>query len=296
MEKTIPAPADAARPTLPIRGYLLHITHYDPVWNAKKDQEEPFNLSVGLQVIEAMAKAGLNLLIIDPKDGVKYASHPELTRHYSQDISILRELGRAAASHGIEIAYKLNFSQSALHQHNHWFRPHNNLFDSPDYWRLAFEVIDELLGTVRPARFFHVGMDEDHWRSYRQYVEAIKTLRAGLETRGLRTLIWNDSACQWPAAEIHKEKSLVAERELPRDVIQVLWDYGNWDPEAFARIRNEGFDVWGAPGDDPQQIKDMRDRLLKVGGSGMVLTRWTPCTPANREKLLDRIRLCGPLC
>ncbi len=292
----MPPPKTAVRPTLPIRGYLLHITHYDPAWNAKKEHEEPFNLAVGLDVIDAMAKAGLNLLVIDPKDGVRYASHPELTRPYSQDIGVLRDLVARAAGHGIEVAIKLNFSQSGLHQHNHWFRPHNNLFDSAEYWRLAFEVIDELIQTVRPLRFFHVGMDEDHWRSYRQYVDAIKTLRAGLEKRGLRTLIWNDSACSWPSAEIHREKSLVGERELPKDVIQVLWDYGNWDPAALARIRGEGFDLWGAPGGKPEPVADMRDRLLNVGGTGILLTSWTPCVPANREKLLDRIRVCGPLC
>ena len=41
---------------------------------------------------------------------------------------------------------KLNFSQSALHQHNHWFRPYHDLFDSEEYWQKGFEVIDELLG------------------------------------------------------------------------------------------------------------------------------------------------------
>ena len=58
---------------LPIRGYLLHITHYDPIWVANKDKEEPFDLEIGLRIIDAMADVGLNLLLIDPKDGVRYA-------------------------------------------------------------------------------------------------------------------------------------------------------------------------------------------------------------------------------
>ena len=201
---------------LPIRGYLLHITHYDPRWLANKDTEEPFNLEVGLQIIDAMAAAGLNLLVLDPKDGVRYAAHPELARHYSQDIGILRQLADRAAKHGIETAIKLNFSQSALYQHNHWFRPHHKLFDSAEYWRLAGEIIDELVAVVQPPRFFHVGMDEDHDRSYGQYVAAIQTLRTALAARHLRTLIWNDSACQWSNAAIHRDKTLAAERRHPR--------------------------------------------------------------------------------
>ena len=282
---------------LPIRGYLLHISHYDPVWNANKDKEEPFNLDVGLQVIEAMAEAKLNLLVIDPKDGVRYKKHPELARHYSQDIGILGKLCERAAQYGIEPVVKLNFAQSALHQHNHWFRPHNALFDSPEYWKLAFEVIDELIEVIKPPRFFHVGMDEDHDRSYGLYVEAIKTLHANLTERHLRTLIWNDSACWWRQAAIHKDKSLAAERELPRDVTHILWDYEDWDGEvSLRRIRKAGFDLWGAPGGKPELVAKMRDRLLTVGGTGILLTQWIPCIPSRKAELIRMIQTCSPIC
>ncbi|HHN46115.1 MAG TPA: hypothetical protein ENN09_01620 [Planctomycetes bacterium] len=281
---------------LPIRGYLLHVTHYDPVWVANKDKEEPFDLEVGIQVIDAAADAGLNLLLIDPKDAVRYKGHPELARPYSQGMEILKTLTERAAKHGMETAVKLNFSQSALHQHNHWFRPHNQLFDSPEYWQYAFDVMDELIDAVKPPRFFHVGMDEDHDRSYGQYVEAVKTLHIGLLQRNLRTLIWNDSACRWPQAAIHRDKSLAAEREVPKDVIHVLWDYGGWEPAALPRIRAQGFDVWGAPGSKPDLVAQMRDALLEIGGQGILLTHWIQCIPARRDELLERIRTCGPVC
>lgn len=281
---------------LPIRGYLLHITHYDPIWVANKDNEEPFDLEIGLRIIDAMADVGLNLLLIDPKDGVRYATHPELARPYSQDIGILNRLSEHAAKRGIETAIKLNFAQSAQHQHNHWFRPHNKLFDSPEYWKLAFEIIDELLETVNPPRFFHIGMDEDHDRSYGQYVEAIHTLHDGLAARNLTTLIWNDSACHWPAAAIHRDKSLEAERKAPRDVIHVLWDYGDWDSEALSRIRDQGLDLWGAPGGRPELVTHMRDSLLKIGGMGILLTHWIPCTSSRSGELFERIQSCGPVC
>ena len=281
---------------LPVRGYLLHITHYDPAWCKTKQTEKPFELAVGLDVIDAMAQAGLNLLLLDCKDGVKYASHPELARPYTQTMDVVRELCSRAAAHGIEVSLKLNFSQSALHQHNHWFRPHNALFDRPEYWQKAWEVIDELLSVAKPPRFFHIGMDEDHWRSYTQYAQAIDTLHRGLAQRGLRTLIWNDSACAWPEAEIHREKSLYAEERILRDVIQVLWCYWDLDITHLQRLRARGFDVWGAPGTDPNQVVVMRDALRKYGGSGILLTRWMPCITENRASLLDHIRAVGPLC
>ena len=191
----------AANKVLPIRGVLIHLSHYDPQWFRNKARERPFHLPTGLETVDAMAEAGLNLLVIDCEDGVKYASHPELARPYSVPMSHLRQLVRRAERHGIEVVPKLNFSRSAWHHHNEWFRPHERargMFDTPKYWRTAVEVVDELIENVRPRRFFHVGMDEDHDRAYGQYVEAIVTLRKLLKARGLRTIIWNDSAYDWP--------------------------------------------------------------------------------------------------
>jgi hypothetical protein len=138
-------------------------------------------------------------------------------------------------------------------------------------------------------------MDEDHWRSYEQYVAAINTLHDGLEARNLRTVIWNDSACLWPQAAIHRVKSMTAEAQIARDIVQVLWDYSDVRPEILRRIRGAGFEVWGAPGRAPAQAARMREALLETGGSGMLLTRWIPCVEANRDELLAHIRTLGPV-
>lgn len=281
---------------LPDRGFLLHITHYDPRWWEAKATEQPFDLDVGLAVIDAMADVGLNLLVIDCADGLHYASHPELARPYSVPMQTLRALVERAQHHAIEVVPKLNFAQSGLHRHNHWFRPHNDLFDSPRYWELAFELIDELIAETKPPRFFHIGMDEDHWRSYTQYIAAIQTLHAGLEARGLRAVIWNDSACMWPQAEIHREKSLAAEQAISKRVVQVLWDYSGVNEAALRRIHDGGFELWGAPGGDPDMVILLRKTLEMIGATGILLTRWIPCVEANREQLLRHIRTLGPLC
>jgi hypothetical protein len=281
---------------LPIRGFLLHITHYDPRWWESKEKEAPFDLDVALDLIEAMAKAEMNLLVVDCADGPRYTSHPELTRPYSVPMRTFSRLVERASDRGIEVVPKLNFSQSGLHRHNHWFRPHNALFDNEEYWKLALEVIDELIHVARPPRFFHVGMDEDHWRSYEQYGAAIDVLHAELQKRDLRTVIWNDSACQWPQAAIHRDKSLAAEAGIAKDIVHVVWDYHGVQSEVFRRIRNTGFEVWGAPGREPKLVSSMRDALLNCGGTGMLLTRWVACTPANHQALLDDIRTLGPLC
>ena len=280
---------------IPVRGFLIHISHYDPEWCKVKSREKPFDLDLGLEIVDTMREVGLNLLIIDCADGVRYKSHPELTRKYTVPITHLEELANRAQEKGIEVVPKLNFSQSGYHQHNDWFRPHNKLFDNDEYWRIAFEIIDEIIQTCHPRRYFHIGMDEDHDRAHSQYIEAILRLRSGLKERGLRTIIWNDSSYGGRVL-VHAEKSLVAEKKIPKDIVQVLWDYSNVQPKIIHRLVQEGFEVWGAPGPSAEKVLKWRQTILDYGGKGLLLTMWIPCSKSNRFKLLQFIRTAGSIC
>jgi hypothetical protein len=277
----------------------MHLSHYDPVWFANKAKEKPFDLDTGLACVDAMAEAGLNVLVIDCEDGVKYASHPELARPYSVPMATLRALVERTHRHGIETVPKINFARSHLHHHNDWFRPHNKLFDTPEYWRLASEVIDELIENVRPPRFFHVGMDEDHDRSTRQYAQAIITLRDILKARRLRPVIWNDSAWpaeQWPQVQVHAERCILAEKKIPRNVVEVLWDYETTQPRILRRLLDGGFEVWAAPGGTVELVTQAVRVLKRLGGSGVLLTRWGPTHRKHRKELVNWIRAVGPAC
>lgn len=282
-----------------IRGYLLHLTHYDPVWMRKKAREKPFELDVALEIVEALAAQGFNTLLIGVSDGVQYKSHPELTRHYSVPMKQLRTLAARARKLGMDIVPKLNFSRSLINGHDHWThapgdRWHTH-FDDEYYWNLAFDCIDEVIAACEPARYFHVGMDEDHQRSYGQYVEASRILRAGLKSRGLRMVCWSDSAINYPSAFIHREKSEWAEEKLPHDSVRLLWTYRRVPTKEIKRIGKLGFELWGAPGTDPKLVRGFRDTLLAAGGNGLVMTRWVPCRKRNRAEILRLIRDLGPI-
>jgi len=95
-----------------VRGFLIHISHYDPQWCKVKAREKPFDLDLGLEIVDTMWEVGLNLLVIDCADGVRYKSHPELARKYTVPMSHLGKLVNRAQEKGIEVVPKLNFSQS----------------------------------------------------------------------------------------------------------------------------------------------------------------------------------------
>ena len=279
---------------VPIRGYLLHLTHYDPLWYRRKPRENPLDVNLALEIIDSIAELGFNLLIIDCADAVRYRSHPELMRRYSVSRATLRRLIMRAQVNDIEVVPKLNFSQSRYYKHNCWFRPYDRLLDTDEYWRIAFELIDELIHICRPKHYFHIGMDEDHERTIPQYIKAILRLRHGLKQRGLRTIIWNDSP-HIGFAKVHARKSMAAEKKIPKDIIQIIWDYGKVPPRHIRRLIEEGFEVWGAPGWNAQHAFNWKQAILRYGGKGLIMTRWIPCQRSNRVKLLRLIGTAGPV-
>ncbi len=280
---------------LPVRGFLLHMSHYDPVWVKKKGREKPIDLDLALEIVDAMAEAELNLLVIDLADGVKYKSHPELARRYSVPMASLRKIVARVQKQGIDVVPKLNFSGSGVNQHSHWLRPYNMPFEGEEYWRHVWALVDEAIDACQPGRYFHIGMDEDHWHSLRQFAETINVLDEGLKERGLRTVMWKD--CQdYSTAEACKEKSRASESKIAKDVIQVPWGYARVKDEEVRRLRRKGFEVWGAPGREPDNVRGWRDALLRYGATGILLTQWVPCRPGNRGKLLKTVRDLGPLC
>ncbi len=286
-----------AQKVLPVRGYQVHITHYDPVWYRKKSREKPFDIKVAYDIVDAMAETEMNLLVIDIADGVKYKSHPELKRHYSVPMGHLKRLVQRARKNGIEVVPKLNFAQSARQFHHEWLRPHDRRFDSAEYYKVAFELIDEVIGVCEPKRFLHIGMDEDMDRSHRQYAAAVCTLAEGLKKRGLRAVMWKDIPITCPGMwESPGEKSRAAEKTTPKDVVQVPWGYRDANPDLVRRLRRKGFDVWGATGANPELVRAWRDAVLRYGGTGILLTAWRPCRPGNRKSMIEQIRTCGPLC
>ena len=107
---------------LEIRGYLIHLTHYDPRWVLRKNEEEPFRLKVGREIVDSLADIGFNMLLIGVSDGVEYKSHPELKRRYSLAMEQLEEFAAYARDKGLEIVPKLNFSRSEVNCHDCWNR------------------------------------------------------------------------------------------------------------------------------------------------------------------------------
>jgi len=288
---------------LAVRALLVHITHYDPKWVPEKDQEERFSLKLGLDIVEQMSEVGFNTLVVDIGDGVRYESHPELQRPYSAPMADLRALSQGARDHGISFVPKLNFAKSGRNLHDMWMKPHwdlrNFVSRRKEYFEVATDLIDELVEICQPSDYFHIGMDEDHHRSLDQFVGDIKQLRKIISEHGLRTVMWNDTCYENRnvIAQVHADKCRAAEPRLPKDIVQVLWDYDIVHRGIVERLAKAGFEVWVAPGRTETMIREWKEVLCSEGGNrgkGLLMSNWLKCGEGNRETIVALLDELGP--
>ncbi len=285
-----------SKKVLPARGFLIHMTHYDPVWYARKSRERPFDLRVATDVVEAMAEADMNMLVIDVADGVVFKSHPELKRRYSVPMATLRKLVQRARKAGLEVVPKLNFAQSSSQYHNEWFRPHNGVRQR--------RVLEAGLRAGRRAdRRVQAGalLPRRHGRGHgplaRGSTRRPSRAGEGVEARGLQAVMWKDREVICPASGRRRVRSPAPPRSrCPPASSRCPGATARPTRRLVRRLRRKGFEVWGAPGGQPELVREWRDALLKYGATGILLTAWRPCRPGNRKHFLDLIRTCGPLC
>jgi hypothetical protein len=215
-------------------------------------------------------------------------------------MDVLRQLVASAREAGLEVVPKLNFSKSGdpRHDHNYWFRPYNELPDDDAYWAKAFELMDEIIEAVRPESYFFVGMDEDFLRTPAQYASAVTALHDGITKRGLRPVMWNDTAHLSAGMFGCVEKTLAAEAAAPGDVVHVVWDYTPLKARTAQRVvdmRSAGLEVWIAPGRRPEDVEQWKRLALQAGCRGLVMTAWAPVTERNRRRFLEAVEEIGPI-
>jgi len=289
---------------LDVRALLIHITHYDPKWVPEKDQEERFSLKLGLDILDKMSAMGLNAVVVDIGDGVQYESHPELRRPYSAPMEDLETLSQRAREQGISFVPKLNFSKSGRNLHDMWMKPHwdlrNFVSRRKEYFEVATDLINELVQVCQPPDYFHIGMDEDHHRSMDQFVADIKLLREIISEHRLRAVMWNDTCYENRnvIAQVHADKCRAAEPRLPKDIVQLLWDYDIVHRGIVGRLAKAGFDVWVAPGRTETMIREWKKVLCSEGGDrgkGLLMSNWLKCGEENRANILAMLDELGPL-
>ena len=107
---------------------------------------------------------GINTLIINLGDGVRYESHPELAVEGALSVDELkRELSRLKKL-GFEVIPMLNFSAA----HDIWLGDYAHMIATVPYYRVCADLIDEVC-EIFEAKYFHIGMDSESFETQKDF-------------------------------------------------------------------------------------------------------------------------------
>ncbi len=273
----------------PFRGYRPELELSETLW---------------ADSLRKMAESGLNMVLIDLGDAVRYDSHPEIavknawtpTRLYDE-LDKIRKLG-------LEPIPKLNFSTT----HDAWLGPYERMVSTPEYYKVCSNLIAEVTELFDNPRFFHLGMDEekakyqDHYRyvSLRQgdlWWGDFYYLLGEVEKNGSRAWIWSDY--MWDHPEVFFKK-------MPKSVVQSNWYYSeeidtsNRGVKAYEQLEEKGYDQiptgsyhTNNPKSIENTVKYCSEKIKSDKLMGFLQTIWMPTIEEHRQRYLDGIEFTG---
>jgi hypothetical protein len=268
-----------------------------------------FDKSLWDDLMPKMADNGVNMLVIDVGDGVKYASHPEIAVEGAWSIEQLKEELAKLRKLGIEPIPKLNFSTT----HDFWLGPYSRMVSTPKYYEVCADLVSELIDIFGSPRLFHLGFDEETYghqklqeyvvvRQYDLWWHDLMFLVENVEKKGARAWIWSDFI--WN----HKDEFL---ERMPKSVLQSNWYYEeSFDPDQEnkdCRLFVNAFDVLDANGYDqipagsnhstPKNLGNMakycKEHIAPERLKGFFQTIWRPTTEEFRHRHMEAIEQIG---
>ena len=283
---------------------LLHLSV-----NMWKDKLPDLQLNERLwnDVLEKMVNTGMNMVVIDLGDGVKYESHPEIAVNNAWTTTRLQdELGKIR-NMGLEPIPKMNFSTG----HDAWLGDYGRAVSTKQYYDVCRDLIAEVIDLFDTPRFFHLGLDEENERN--QKTHDLVTVRQNdlywgdlyfligeVFKGGSRPWVWQDYIRYYP------EK---VAKMMPKSVLQSNWynltDFddpkNNKSVKAYLDLEALGFDQ--VPGGsnyyentDNCFINNVKFCTENVADSrllGFIQSPWKYTLEENRERILKSIELAG---
>lgn len=293
---------------------LLHLS-YNMWWDREAPELEGYVSTISAKpymrfdkalwddLLVEMADAGMNMVVIDLGDGVKYASHPEIAVEGAWSVEELRNELAKMRGMGLEPIPKLNFSTT----HDAWLGPYSRMVSTPAYYDVCRDLIGEICEIFDGPRFFHLGMDEEDIGNHKhhQYVvirqydlwwHDLMFLVGQVEDKSARAWVWSDY--MWNHPELFIEK-------MPKSVLQSNWYYGadfaNAEGlaaeyvRAYVELEKHGYDQiptgsnWSSSDNFEGTVRYCRDHIDPKHLLGFMQTIWHPTMEQHRKLHVEAI-------
>ena len=282
---------------------LLHLSYNMwadrevPEWDLKYISSEPylrFDERLWNDMLQKMVEAGMNMVVIDLGDGVKYDSHPEIAVKNAWSVDKLKNELTKIRKMGLEPIPKLNFSTC----HDTWLGDYSRMVSTPKYYDVCKNLIKEVIEIFETPRFFHLGMDEEiyqHQKHYRYVVirqfdlwwNDLYFYFNQVEKNGVRPWIWSDYL--WDHADTFFKK-------MPKSAVQSNWHYGlefdgSKNPtKAYLDLDAHGYDQiptgsnWTYSENFGKTVHYCKQNLDSERLLGFCQTIWKPTVEECRER------------
>ncbi len=262
--------------------------------------------SVYREALQKMADAGMNMVLLDLGDAIKYDSHPEIAVRNAWTPERLYEELVKIRKLGLEPIPLLNFSTA----HDAWLGVYAKMISTKTYYAVVRDLVNEVIDIFDTPRFFHLGMDEETTRNqlsvnFEHIVVRQNDLWWGdfysligeVMKRGSRPWVWSDY--YWHHPELFLKM-------MPPSVLQSNWYYGERIVEtegpgkAYIDLKQHGYEQLPTASYHTENEKSIGNtvRFCKknIDGPamlGFMQTFWKPITEEYRARIMKGIALTG---
>lgn len=267
------------------------------------------------ELIDNASRARFNTLILAINNGMKFDSHPEISKKNAFTKEQILELIRYAKERHLEVIPHID-----LLGHQEWLlapaypefilkggilRDSPNMFltynpKNPKVYQIIFEILDEIIEVFKP-QYIHIGHDEafgirvfNEPESYQLFAQHINKINEFLSKKGIKVIIWGDMLRKdhnGSEKNIYKAVDLIS-----RDIIICNWYYKNNDFSSFDYFTNKGFSIIAATFKDERTIQKLSNYLKNSRNNqllGVVATTWYYLPWGKKEMLYRLIEVSG---
>jgi len=249
------------------------------------------------------AQNGVNTVVIDLGEGVRYDSHPELAIPGTWSKQQLRESLAQMREMGLTPIPKLNFSTA----HDEWLGEYSHMISTDTYHKVCRELIEEVCDLFDKPAYFHLGMDEETAGHQAEYFYSV--VRApelwwhdlymrfeDVERCGVTPWVWSDFI--W-----HHEESFL--KKMPKHVLQSNWYYGrihdhlNADDRlylnAFRTLSEHGYKQvptgsnWSTADNFEPLAAWCAENIAPESLAGFMNTAWMPTVAKRKHRHYDAV-------
>ncbi len=273
-------------------------------WNDSPTRETPLgelfqtklnvDKKVWNEVIDFAIENGCDSVMIRLGNGIKYNSHPEIAIEGAWTPKFMNAEVKRLKEKGLKVYPALNFSAS----HDAWLGVYSRMVSTPEYYKVARELIHEVIDIFDKPEMMNLGYDEENglnqvkvdYACYRQYDlkwHDLNYLLDCVREKGVRPVINADYAWSYPDE---------FEENVPKDVLLIEWYYNylyedaalkfsmdNWSVNrraSFKRLTEAGYDIMMAGSSNEQSynfehmIRYAQENLNPDKVKGMAVSGW----------------------